>query len=148
MMQYVSDAIMILSFVITAATFYLKQRKDKKAEEESHRKARADEMANIKTAFSEFQKGIDARLDALQLKHENDIAVLREAMISRDQEIYDKMDLKRRDEMKRVYERLDTFEKQYASEVMARIGKLEGTVSAKMDNLERALDLLQSKLMG
>ena len=147
-MQYISDAIMILSFAITVATFYIKQKRDKKSDDERQKKARADEMTNIKSAFSEFNKEVDSRLDALQMKHEKDIANLREDMIKRDQSCYDRIDEKRREEMQRVHKRLDDFEKQYASEVMARIGKLEGTVSAKMDNLEKALNILQTHLMA
>ena len=147
-MDYISEAITILSFIITSVTFYLKLRKDKKAEDEKQKKARADEMTNIKSAFSEFNKEVDSRLDALQMKHEKDIATLREDMIKRDQSCYDRIDEKRREEMQRVHNRLDDFEKQYASEVMARIGKLEGTVSAKIDNLEKALNILQTHLMA
>ena len=147
-MEYISQAITILSFIITAVTFYLKLRKDKKAEEERQKKARADEMAAIKVAFVDFQKGIDARLDTLEMKHQKDISDLRETMISRDQELYDKMDRKRSEEMKRVHERLDTFEKQYAAEVMERIGAVEATVSAKMESIEKTLAVLQNSLMA
>lgn len=147
-MEYVSNAILILSFIITVATFYIKQKRDKRADEEKQKKARADEMANIRTAFEELQKNLDARLDSLNLKHEKDIAALRESMISRDQELYDKMDRKRSDEMKRVHERLDTFEKQYAAEVMERIGAVEAMVSAKMESIEKTLAVLQNSLMA
>lgn len=147
-MDYISEAITILSFIITVATFYIKQKRDKKADEEKQKKARADEMAAIKTAFIEFQKNIDSRLDSLNLKHEKDISALREEMISRDQGLYDKMDRKRSEEMKRVHERLDTFEKQYAAEVMERIGAVEATVSAKMESIEKTLAVLQNSLMA
>ena len=147
-MDYISEAITILSFIITVATFYIKQKRDKKADEEKQKKVRADEMAAIKTAFIEFQKNIDSRLDSLNLKHEKDISALREEMISRDQGLYDKMDRKRSEEMKRVHERLDTFEKQYAAEVMERIGAVEATVSAKMESIEKTLAVLQNSLMA
>lgn len=144
MMEIVLNIITISSFVITVLTFYFKQKRDREADADRQRKARAEEMTGIKTAFSEFQDAIDKRLDDLQMKHEKDMAALREDMIRRDQETFDKIDLKRREDMKRVYDRLDSFEKKYASEVMERIGKLEGTFTSRLEGLDKRLDMIQS----
>ena len=143
-MEIVLNIITISSFVITVLTFYFKQKRDREADAERQRKAREKEMVGIKTAVSEFQEAIDNRVADLQMKHEKDMAALREDMIRRDQETFDKIDLKRRDDMKRVYDRLDSFEKKYASEVMERIGKLEGTFTSRLEGLDKRLDMIQS----
>lgn len=146
--------ITIISPVISVATFYMKVASERKSDEEARkqereaeyaslRKAIKDGLAEVNSTVLEDRKEFQRQINELNEKHNKEIYEIRLEFEKQYQGIFEKVDERRRKDTAALHKRIDEFEGGFASEVMERIGKLEGTVTARIEGMQSTLDLIQ-----
>ena len=119
----------ILSPVISVLTFYLKIKGQRQKENDELKKSISDGLKAVDRNITQVQKELTQEITEMHQQHDKDIAALRLEFEKQYQEIFERVDERRRKDTKDLHTRIDEFQSGFASEVMERIGKLEGSIS-------------------
>ncbi len=148
----------ILSPVLSVLTFYLKVKSERVKDEKERKELRLKETGDIKRSISvgfekvdqtiaDLQKDFSQKLYELHTTHEKDVSDLRLEFEKQYQLIFEKVDERRRKDTKDLHNRIDEFQSGFASDVMERIGKLEGSVTSKIESVENIMNIIQAHLI-
>lgn len=158
MPSWLTTIFSILSPIVSVLTFYLKIKSQREKDETERKKLRAKEMDEIRGSISSGLTEVNNTIDAMQrefakqiyemdAKHEKDISALRLEFEKQYQEIFERVDERRRKDTKDLHDRIDEFQGGFASDVMERIGKLEGSVTSKIESVENIMTIIQTHLI-
>ena len=106
-------------------------------------KARKKEIAGIQESISSIQKEFTKSISDQNRQQEKAIADLRLEFQRQYQAMYEKVDERRRKDVQDLHCRMDDFQGEFATSVIDRIGKLEGSVTSKMESMQNTLSLIQ-----
>ena len=137
----------ILSPVISVLTFYLKIKGQRQKENDELKKSISDGLKVVDRNITQVQKELTQEITAMHLQHDKDIAALRLEFEKQYQEIFERIDERRRKDTKDLHTRIDEFQSGFASEVMERIGKLEGSITGKIASVENIMTIIQTHLI-
>lgn len=148
----------ILSPVISVLTFYLKIKNQRIKDEKERKELRQRENDDLKKSITDGLTAVDKNIAQVQkefaqelakmhTQHDKDIANLRLEFEKQYQLIFEKVDERRRKDTKDLHTRIDEFQSGFASDVMERIGKLEGSVTSKIESLENIMSIIQTHLI-
>lgn len=137
----------ILSPVISVLTFYLKIKGQRQKENDELKKSISDGLKVVDRNITQVQKELTQEISAMHLQHDKDIAALRLEFEKQYQEIFERIDERRRKDTKDLHTRIDEFQSGFASEVMERIGKLEGSITGKIASVENIMTIIQTHLI-
>lgn len=137
----------ILSPVISVLTFYLKIKGQRQKENDELKKSISDGLKVVDRNITQVQKELTQEITEMHLQHDKDIAALRLEFEKQYQEIFERIDERRRKDTKDLHTRIDEFQSGFASEVMERIGKLEGSITGKIASVENIMTIIQTHLI-
>lgn len=137
----------ILSPVISVLTFYLKIKGQRQKENDELKKSISDGLKAVDRNITQVQKELTQEITEMHQQHDKDIAALRLEFEKQYQEIFERVDERRRKDTKDLHTRIDEFQSGFASEVMERIGKLEGSITGKIASVENIMTIIQTHLI-
>ncbi|MBR2135646.1 MAG: hypothetical protein IJ855_05445 [Bacteroidales bacterium] len=137
----------ILSPVISVLTFYLKIKGQRQKENDELKKSISDGLKAVDRNITQVQKELTQEITEMHQLHDKDIAALRLEFEKQYQEIFERIDERRRKDTKDLHTRIDEFQSGFASEVMERIGKLEGSITGKIASVENIMTIIQTHLI-
>lgn len=137
----------ILSPVISVLTFYLKIKGQRQKENDELKKSISDGLKAVDRNITQVQKELTQEITEMHQLHDKDIAALRLEFEKQYQEIFERVDERRRKDTKDLHTRIDEFQSGFASEVMERIGKLEGSITGKIASVENIMTIIQTHLI-
>lgn len=148
----------ILSPIVSVLTFYLKVKSTREKDEAERKKARTAETAALKASIDDGLKEVNGAIDRIQretakqmseiaAQHNSDISELRLEFERKCQQIFERVDERRRKDTKDLHTRIDEFQSGFASDVVERIGKLEGSLTAELKNCTNFMELIQRSLL-
>ena len=135
---WLTTAFSILSPIISVLTFYLKVKNTREKDEAERKKARTAETAALKSSITDGLKEVNGSLDRIQKetakqmaeiasRHDKDIAALRLEFEKQYQQIFERVDERRRKDTKDLHNRIDEFQSGLTQELY----ELHGTDPAK-----------------
>lgn len=139
---------------LSAISLFWKMRSDIKKEREDTKKKHQAELdainnrceninKNVSDTLNSIQNRLDVCIPELQHTQEKNISNLKLEFEKRIGEVVKEQDSKRVKDIQAVNQRIDSVESKYANDVMERLGKLEGTLNAKLGSIENTLQLVQ-----
>ena len=137
----------ILSPVISVLTFYLKIKGQRQKENDELKKSISDGLKAVDRNITQVQKELTQEITEMHQLHDKDIAALRLEFEKQYQEIFERIDERRRKDTTDLHTRIDEFQSGFASEVMERIGKLEGSITGKIASVENIMTIIQTHLI-
>ena len=122
---WLTTAFSILSPIISVLTFYLKVKNTREKDEAERKKARTAETAALKSSITDGLKEVNGSLDRIQKetakqmgeiasRHDKDIAALRLEFEKQYQQIFERVDERRRKDTKDLHNRIDEFQSGFA----------------------------------
>lgn len=143
MPEWMKTLFSILSPVVAVATFYWRISSQRKADEKKRQESHSAEMKELTSTLKSIQDEFSKAISQLTLQHNKDISNVKLDFEKRYQGIFEKVSAMSLKSTKDLQSRIDAFETNFISNVMDRIGKMEGAFGAKMDVLQNTLELMQ-----